>query len=277
MRAALIRAVQQLGIYERLKYSPLYEAYLQLLRRDIVAVRTREVAFFRQLLEGLEPGDLIFDLGGNQGFKAEVFWRLGANVICVEPDPSSTARIRHLFLGRRAVTVVEKAVSDRAGTATLRRAQPGSPLNTLSDKWAESLADPSVARFGTVIAFDDAISVATVSVADLVREFGRPFFVKIDVEGHELNVIRGFTEAVPYLSFEVNLPEFRGETLECVRLLSELDPEIEFNHAEDSALLGGWRRVDEFASWLESTSIRYMEVYARSAAAARRQRGSAGG
>jgi FkbM family methyltransferase len=269
VKAALLDVVHKLGIYEQLKYSPLYELYLQLFRRDIVATRTQEVAFFRRMLQGLKPGDLIFDIGGNQGFKAEVFWRLGARVVCVEPDPTSASRIRHLFLGRNAVNVVEKAASESSGTATLRRAQPGSPLNTLSDKWADTLANAEVSRFDQTIAFKESIDVETVSVSDLIREYGRPFFIKIDVEGHEVNVLRGLSQPIPYVSFELNLPEFRNESVECVKLLRQLDPEVTFNHAEDCSLLGDWRSGAEFQSWLESTSLRYMEVYARSARAAR--------
>ncbi len=55
--------------------------------------------------------------------------------------------------------------------------------------------------------------------------------MKIDVEGLEPSVIRGLRRPVPYLSFEVNLPEFRPEGLECVELLRTLTPTGAFNYA----------------------------------------------
>ena len=63
--------------------------------------------------------------------------------------------------------------------------------------------------------------------------YGSPFFVKIDVEGHEPSVLRGLRRVVPYLSFEVNLPEFLPEGLECVELLGSVSAHGQFNYAVD--------------------------------------------
>ena len=48
------------------------------------------------------------------------------------------------------------------------------------------------------------------------KEFGLSYYIKIDVEGNELSSISGLSQAVPFLSFEVNLPEFRNNTIRCI-------------------------------------------------------------
>jgi FkbM family methyltransferase len=51
-------------------------------------------------------------------------------------------------------------------------------------------------------------AVKTTTLEELILTHDLPFFVKIDVEGYEASVIRGLQRPVPFLSFEVNLPEF---------------------------------------------------------------------
>jgi hypothetical protein len=90
-----------------------------------------------------------------------------------------------------------------------------------------------------------------------------PFFVKIDVEGYELNVLRGLQQPVPHLSFEVNLPEFRLEGLECVQVLGRLARDGKFNYASDcrrGLVLKQWLAAEEFVAVLNSCTDESMEI-----------------
>src|SRR6266849_6304856 len=193
-------------------------------RRRIDA-RSNEVHFYRCLLDGFRQRDLIFDIGANAGEKTDVFLRLGARVVAVEPDEVNQEVLREKFLryrmAPRPVVIVGKAASDRETVETMWIAEPGSALNTLSHKWVETLrADKG--RFEDELAGLDFLrrkEVETTTLEQLVIAHGLPTFIKIDVEGYEPTVLRGMQSPVPYLSFEVNLPEFRPEGLECVELL----------------------------------------------------------
>jgi hypothetical protein len=55
----------------------------------------------------------------------------------------------------------------------------------------------------------------------LIAEHGMPDFVKIDVEGHELEALRGLSSAVPALSFEFTTIQ-RRVTLACIERLGAL-------------------------------------------------------
>jgi hypothetical protein len=55
----------------------------------------------------------------------------------------------------------------------------------------------------------------------LIERYGEPAFVKIDVEGFELEVLKGLSRRVPALSFEFT-PECADTALACVAHLDSL-------------------------------------------------------
>lgn len=57
--------------------------------RSVVEDLDKELQFYRNILRGFHPGDTIFDIGANHGSKTDIFLRLGAKVVAVEPDEST--------------------------------------------------------------------------------------------------------------------------------------------------------------------------------------------
>lgn len=247
----------------------MYDVYWRLADRRIIDQRCRELEFYRDLLGGFREGDLIFDVGANHGQKTDIFLRLGARVVAVEPDVLNQEVLRQKFLSyrftKKPVTIVGKAVSDKAAVQTMWIDAPGSAKNTLSEKWVEVLrTDPS--RFGTSLDFAARKEIETITFDDLFTTHGVPFFIKIDVEGYEPNVLRGLRRPVPYLSFEVNLPEFMPEGLKCIELLRGVSANGEFNYAADcqrGLVLQQWIRGREFVDVFGSCSEPSVEVFWR--------------
>jgi FkbM family methyltransferase len=230
-------ALKKIGLYHRLKISLLYDLYWRVVNREVIERRDAEVQFYRSVLGGFQKGDLIFDVGANHGEKTDVFLRLGARVVSVEPDEATQQVLRGKFhqfrLAKKPVTIVGKAVSDQNSRETMWIDEPGSAKNSLSQKWVQSLREDA-SRFGTNHDFGVKREVETVTLDELFKAHGIPFFVKIDVEGYETNVMRGLHSAVPYLSFEVNLPEFMQEGLDCIEMLGRLNSQGTFNYAADA-------------------------------------------
>jgi len=236
----------------------------------------KELEFYSNLLEGFRPGNLIYDIGANHGSKTSIFLRLGARVIAVEPDEDNRTILKDMFLTKRMVpkpvVIVGKAVSDTATTETMWIDKPGSALNTLSEKWADTLKTDERKRFDTTFTFKDCVKVQTTTLGDLFSSYGLPFFVKIDVEGYELHVLKGLRQPVPFLSFEVNLPEFQAEGLECVELLERQDAEGTFNYAVDCGdglVLQKWLRPREFMPVFSDCRQKSIEVFWKSSLAPR--------
>ena len=240
MAQSLKRTIQnllkRLGLYYRLKSSRLHTLYWTVANPSLLESARRELDFYRHVLEGFHAGDLIFDIGANQGYKASLFLRLGARVLAVDPDEENKQVLEATFLKYRLtpkpIVIVNQAVSDKQSVETMWINEPGSAKNTLSRKWVDTLqADEQ--RFGHTLSFPQRKEITTTTLEQLFTDHGVPFFIKIDVEGYELNVLRGMRRPVPYLSFEVNLPEFRAEGLQCVELLGRMAPEGKFNYTSD--------------------------------------------
>lgn len=257
------------GLYERLKASRIYDFYWSYADPHWITDRTKEVQFYKSVLSGFRKNDVIFDIGANDGRKTDVFLRLGARVVAVEPDETNQTIIRNKFIRNRifpkSVTIEGKAVSDQVGTMPMFIESPGSALNTLNPKWANTLRNDE-ARFSQHFNFAKEKMVETTTLQTLMSKHGIPFYIKIDVEGHELNVLQGLKCPVPYLSFEVNLPEFKEEGIECIRLLNRLGPDGEFNFAADCLTgldLPSWLPLKEFISLFDQCKEPVVEIFWR--------------
>jgi FkbM family methyltransferase len=258
--------LKQTGFYYRLKASSLYDLYWSLADKSIIEKRRSEEEFYRSLLQGFPEGGLIFDVGANQGSKSAVFLSLGARVVAVEPDEANQAILKKMFLtfrlSPRHVEIVGKALSDRCTKETMWVDEPGSAKNTLSQKWVDALRSDEK-RFGHRLRFGQRKEIETTTLDQLFSVFGVPFFIKIDVEGFELSVLKGLSRPVPFLSFEVNLPEFRPEGLQCVELLGRLAPEGKFNYVvdcRDGLRPKKWLSQTEFTNVLRECTEKSVEV-----------------
>lgn len=265
--------LKQSPLYLRLKASPLYDVYWGVRNSRFISNREMEVKFYRELLGNLDGNDLIFDIGANVGDKTDVFLRIGARVVAVEPDPFNQQILRGKFLSLRIkprpVLVVGQAVSDAVGEETMWVDEPGSALNTLSSKWVDALHHDDAGRLSgpeKELHFSQKRIVETTSLDSLIDKYGLPGFIKIDVEGYEISVLRGLHQAVPLLSFEVNLPEFREEGAECLKILNRLSPTGVFNFTADcrkGLALGEWTDCATFVKIFERCEERCIEIFWR--------------
>ena len=270
LKRQTLTMLKSAGLYHRLRASSIHDLYRRVADKDWILARDRQIDFYRRLLPELRHGDLIFDVGANEGFKTDLFLRMGARVVAMEPDETNQLILQEKFvkfrLARRPVVIVGKAVSDKNTTESMWIDGPGSAVNTLSQKWATTLSGNKTRHaydhFG--LDFVQHRTVETTTLEELIAVYGRPLFIKIDVEGYELNVIRGLRHPVPYLSFEVNLPEFRPEGLQCVSLLGSLAVNSKFNYAVDcerGLALERWLTSSEFLQVLEQCADSTIEIF----------------
>ncbi len=272
IRRNLLSTLKKAGIYHRLRASFAYDLYLNLTNRKLLKDRDREAAFYRAVLDGFKPGDLIFDIGANIGDKTDTFLRIGAHVVAVDPDEHSQAILRQKFLRYRMrpqpVMIVGKAVGAKVGAETMLVCAPGSVFNTLSKKGASivSGATNRPEQSSDTIEYKEKKIVETTTLDHLIEAYGLPFFIKIDVVGFELEVLQGLHRSVPCLSFEIGLPESRQELLQCVDLLGGLSSSGQFNYTWDrrnGLALDRWLDVQAFLRVLEGCGDGPIEVFWR--------------
>lgn len=210
-------SLQSIGLY------PIARAIKRRMSGSIQQLRLSEQSLYREFIK---PGDLVFDIGVNVGQKSEVFLDIGARVIGVEPNPNCIPAIEFQFGGNSNFTLVMAAVGSEAGTAVLHFVG--------SDATASLRADwPYLSVDGSPI---DTASTPVITLDSLIEQYGRPRFCKIDVEGFELEVLKGLTEPLPYLSFEYHLSE-RLILEQCLKVAEKIGPiEVNVNCMDDGSL-----------------------------------------
>jgi FkbM family methyltransferase len=168
----------------------------------------------------LDKQAVAIDIGANVGIYADLLARGSKRVLALEPHPGCAAYLRKLALDR--VEIVEAAVSSVDGEASLRIPQDGSAdAHALSSL---SAANSFGGREGQSVRLERVATTTLDRIGDrLAAE--RVAFVKIDVEGHELDVLSGARQLLsthrPVLLVET---EFRhgGDPGAVFRLASEL-------------------------------------------------------
>jgi FkbM family methyltransferase len=218
----------------------------------------------RRLYAGfVGPGDLVFDIGAHAGNRARAFASLGCRVVALEPQPDFARVLRLLFGRNRSVTVVEAAVSNVEGLATLAMSERTPTVTTLADDWREARATEE--GFSGV-EWNRRIEVETTTLDRLIVRYGVPKFVKIDCEGSEATILGGLTQAVPALSFEF-LPWTWEEAEACVARLRQVGPyEFNWSMGETSRLASErWLNDREVLAALRTDEAqrRAGDVYAR--------------
>ena len=195
MRAAMRRFEEMLGaIGLGRAISPIGEA----LRGGKALRQSQRMREFYAAL--LPKGALVFDIGANVGTMSRIFAGLGARVVAVEPNPDCA---RHIELSTRRgqVEVLAAAVSDRDGQAVLKVSDRKDKMSSLSDDWRDAVSKENADYVGM---WKREVTVPTITLDALIQRYGEPWYIKIDVEGYEEQVIKGLSQCPSLLSFEFN-------------------------------------------------------------------------
>ncbi|MBI5623647.1 MAG: FkbM family methyltransferase [Elusimicrobia bacterium] len=137
----------------------------------------------RYLAETVRPGMTCLDIGANIGIYTLYLARLAGpsgRVIAFEPEPENFALLRKNIIANRYgnVECVPKAVSDRAGSASLGFCE-------------ENRGDHRLGAAGR-----RAVPVETVRVDDYFPPASRVDVIKMDIQGSELAAMEGMRRAL---------------------------------------------------------------------------------
>lgn len=145
-----------------------------------------------EIIQLFDPAPILaIDVGGNVGdYTQELRNRVPDLEIHVfEPSRTNTVKLAQRFAGHDDVYIVPKALAESAGKATLYSNEPGSGLGSLTKR--------ELTHWG--IPFECHEPVETIRFDDYwrTRLQSRDLdIVKIDIEGHELDALRGFGDAL---------------------------------------------------------------------------------
>ncbi|MGF1521522.1 MAG: FkbM family methyltransferase [Leptolyngbyaceae cyanobacterium] len=149
----------------------------------------------------LQPGAVFYDIGASLGFFTLIAAKLvesSGHVYAFEPVPENAAKIqRHAKLnGFAQVTVLATAVTDTNGRGELLL--------------AHHAGGATLATVGTPPDYKGHLDVSLASIDHLIanQQLRPPTVVKVDVEGAEINVLRGMAQTLaahkPVLIYEID-------------------------------------------------------------------------
>lgn len=225
----------------------------------------KRVSSLRNLL-GPGRHKLIFDIGANVGNMSAAYACSGLSFIAFEPDPDNVNRLIMRFKFIPLITVCPFGVASKNGSLILNRYDQCSAHDTFSDKRANLLRSSVNPVLGVPVKPFSRMSVKMKTLDSLISEYGIPQYIKIDVEGFEVDVIRGLSCPVNTISFECNLPDFADEAVECVNLLCDICSDYCFNFfvSDHSFALtsNDWLSGSEVIKAIRFAMLPYVEIAA---------------
>lgn len=185
----------------------------------------KSVTFYSQFIN---ENDLVFDVGANVGNRIKAFLELKATVVAVEPQPQCYTVLEDLFPN---ISIEKIALASQEGKMKMHIATD-STISTLSDEFIEATSKD---RFKSY-AWNETIHVQVSTLNKLISSYGKPTFCKIDVEGFELEVLKGLTTSIPFLSIEYCVPEMQKNLNDCINYLHQLNVNGLFNYSIEETM-----------------------------------------
>lgn len=139
---------------------------------------------------------ILFDIGANSGDAVLAGLKLGYNIIALEPAPKVYKNLVCNFLYNENVVPIKMAVSDKDNQVIEFYEADQDGLSTMNKDWLTLDGMPyNGIGFRT-------IKANTVTIDTLVKIYGIPDLIKIDVEGAEWSVLKGMSQNYGKITFE---------------------------------------------------------------------------
>jgi FkbM family methyltransferase len=145
--------------------------------------------------------DLIFDIGMSHGEDTAHYLAKGFRVVAVEANPVLAEECRREFsevLNAGRLFIEQVAVAETPGIKQFW-------VNATNDRF--SALDQEAGQRGGAF---HVIDVASVTFADLLSKYGVPFYLKIDIEGADINCLLSLdsSDLPKYVSIEAHKLEY---------------------------------------------------------------------
>jgi FkbM family methyltransferase len=141
--------------------------------------------------------NLVFDIGLNNGDDTAYYLELGYRVVGVEADPVLASRCIRRFANeilQERVRVVNAGVLKEAGEFIFYR-------NLRDEGWSSFQSEK-----GKAGGMWEELKIPCITTGQLIAEHGKPFFMKVDIEGADIQTLHSMTPATApaYISLELN-------------------------------------------------------------------------
>lgn len=212
--------------------------------------------FGRLYRQFVEPGDIVFDIGANIGENTALLANLGARVVAVEPLAQCAAAITAAIREDADVQIEQCAIGSHAGTLELAVCSRALDISSASPEWISIMQRAGMARGP----WDERAVVPVTTLDSLIERYGLPRFVKVDVEGYEVEALQGLSQRVDVISLETHRAALEN-SLACLERLCELGFERFAISPGHSAELSPWMDARSVAQAM--SALEWGDLYAR--------------
>jgi len=149
---------------------------------------------------------LVFDIGSNIGEVTKKFVKHGAKVVAVEPQVSLLTNENY----KGVFSIENLCVSDKKDDIIFYKANQHT-VSTCSKNWTD---------FNKTYKWNK-IKVKCTTLDFLIKKYGKPKYIKIDVENFEDSVLRGLSRKIDIISFEFT-QGFEDNFTNCLKIVEKL-------------------------------------------------------
>lgn len=172
----------------------------------------------------IDKGDIVYDVGANIGNRIEPFINLGAKVIAIEPQQDCQKALRANFHGK--ITSLKIGLGAKKGFKKLYISNANT-ISSISREWIDAVKKTRFQDYK----WEKYKYIRINTLDNLIKKYGKPKFIKIDVEGYELEVLKGLSQSISYISYEYCTPENTIGAIKCLNYLAFLNPNIKCNYS----------------------------------------------
>ena len=181
-----------------------------------------EIEFCRELITN---GNIIIEVGGHIGFLSLLFRKLATSsgqVYVFEPGKNNLPYLYKNVFKKENIKIIDKACSQKNGYANLYIENLTGQNNSLNKNF--EIFNENSQNAPNIKITKEAIKVETISLDSFCKSNKiNPDFIKVDVEGHELSVLKGAKKTLLNEKKPIIMIEIQSNYSSIITMLKELD------------------------------------------------------
>jgi FkbM family methyltransferase len=197
----------------------------------------------------IKKNDLIFDVGCNMGNKSQEFLKFDTKIVGFEPQPKCVNMLNNIFANNSSIIIEPIGLDFFKGKSFIYEATH----HTISSMSLDFINKVKEERF-TDCNWGKKIEIQVDTLDNMILKYGTPNYIKIDVEGYELNVLKGLSSSIENISIEFT-PELCQNSIDCINYIETINGNCKYNYGycnNNYFKYENWVNKEEIISYLKS-------------------------